>query len=186
MMGAPKHKKDSVKIKRLSSLFEQHLHQLLHAFPTLFTSADIQHARAQAVSCRDTEARIGRVHGQIGKHLARGTEAIPRDPLHVHILRVHSVQRPWKQSQMMVNLCRHKYIVQQNSVVSWFTENLHSTDRFLHEKVKQVFDMLLPHKLCLLCHNLSQQLADLHSLHSQFWIIDSRREHLSAVLTNNK
>lgn len=81
---------------------------MLGALPTLFTRADIQHARAQAVSGRDTEACVGRVHGRIGKHVARGTEAIPRDPLHDHILLKNGVQRPLKQSQTLVNLSRHK------------------------------------------------------------------------------
>lgn len=85
--------------------------QLLNALPTLFACADIQNARAHAISSRDTEACVGWVHGPIGKHLARGTEAVTGDPLHCHILLIQSVQRPWKQSQMLVNVCRHKSIL---------------------------------------------------------------------------
>lgn len=70
--------------------------QMLDAFPTLFTGADVQHAGAQAISSRDTEACVGWVYSHIGKHLAGGTEAIPRDPLHVHVLLICGVERPLK------------------------------------------------------------------------------------------
>lgn len=85
-----------------------HAEQLLNAPPTLFTWADVQHAGAQAISNGDTEACVGRVHGVIGKNIAGGTEAIRGDPLHRHVLLVHSVQGPCKQSQMLVGLCRHE------------------------------------------------------------------------------
>lgn len=85
-----------VSLKQLVACFVRHLH-------TLFTRTDIEQARAEAVTSRHTEACVGWVHGQIGKHLIGGNETIPRDPLHCHVLRMQSVQRPKKQSHMQSN-----------------------------------------------------------------------------------
>lgn len=91
-----RHTKDS---KQELKLLVVLLKKLLRPLPTLFTPAHVQHAGAQAVPRRDTEACVGGVHGQIGKHLAGGAEAVPRDPLHVHVLLVFGVQRPLKQGE---------------------------------------------------------------------------------------
>lgn len=71
---------------------------------TLFTGADVEHAGAQAVPGRDAETRVGWVQGHVGEHLAGGGEAIPGDPLHPHVGLIQSVQRPGKQSHILVKV----------------------------------------------------------------------------------
>lgn len=68
-------------------------------FRTLFTRADVEQARAEAVSRGHAEACVGRVHALIGKHLTGEDEAIPGDPFHAHIILIHRIQRPLKQKR---------------------------------------------------------------------------------------
>lgn len=62
--------------------------------PTLFTGTDVQHTGAQAVSGRHAEAGISRIDAGVGKDQAGGAEAVPRDPLHTHVLLILGIQRP--------------------------------------------------------------------------------------------
>lgn len=98
-----------------------HSHRLLEAFPTLFTSADIQHTGALAITIRHAKACIIWVDGCVGKHLGGGNESIPRDPLHCHVAVIQSVQGPLKQSHMVVNFWRQKRVCCK--LIYWKAQN---------------------------------------------------------------
>lgn len=96
MMGAPAHAHIQKQTHTLSTVVPSDPPGATSPLwrPTLFTGADVQHAGAQAVPCRHTEAGVGRIDGGVGKDLAGGAEAEPRDALHTHVLLVLSIQRP--------------------------------------------------------------------------------------------
>lgn len=104
MMGAPKPTQVwNLTDNKSKQILEKWLISDRYKKHTLFTRADVEQARAEAFTSRHTEARVGRIHSQICKHLVGGNKTIPRDPLHYHVLRVQSVHRPAKQSHTQDN-----------------------------------------------------------------------------------